>query len=235
MTLTQRCETLADIFTKIMDTNSLNEKRAIIDDILPEVREDFDYCLTCLAGDVKFGYTFPDLSSCYLDTDLITEQETIKSVLLFLQKPMLNRQFNNLYVDSHTAAVAPWAWFFEPIVNRTLKPGIGKSILPKSGFAPMLAKKFEDIKTLPSKTSFTITEKLDGNRCIARHDGIKWVFTSRNGKPMKVNFDMSDFPKEYVYDGEILSPEQTKLSRNITGAIRNKQFPNDAHFVNNNV
>ena len=234
MNLTERCNYLGYIFEQIMDTNSLNEKRAIIDEILPEVREDFDYCLTCLAGDVKFGFTYDTSIVDYLNFYTIPGDTTVKEVLLYLQKPMEQKDLSRDNIAEHICRTIDFADFLQPIVNRTLKLGIGKSILPKSGFAPMLAKKFEDVKNLPQKTGFVITEKLDGNRCIARHDGLKWTFTSRNGKPMKVDFDMSDFPKEYVYDGEILSPEQTKLSINIHNAIVNKASDH-AIFQNNNV
>ena len=88
MNLTERCDYLAYIFEQIMDTNSLNEKRAIIDDILPEVREDFDYCLTCLAGDVKFGFTYDTSIVDYPNFYTIPGNTTVKEVLLYLQKPM---------------------------------------------------------------------------------------------------------------------------------------------------
>ena len=66
---------------------------------------------------------------------------------------------------------------------------------------------------------------MDGNRCIARFDGERWTFTSRNGKPMHVNFDMTGLPREYIYDGEILSPAQTLMSQDIYEYIVNDNKP----------
>lgn len=219
MNLTERCNYLGYIFEQIMDTNSLNEKREIIDDILPEVREDFDYCLTCLAGDVKFGFTYDISIVEFHNFKPLQESMSVKDILIYLQQPMLQKDLSFKNIADHIGRTMEIGDFLQPIVNRTLKLGIGKSILPKSGFAPMLAKKFEDIKNFKSTQGYALTEKLDGNRCIARHNGLNWVFTSRNGKPMNVDFDMSAFDKQYVYDGEVLSPEQTELSVRITEAI----------------
>lgn len=101
--------------------------------------------------------------------------------------------------------------FLAPIVNRTLRLGIGQSLLQKSVITPMLAKKYNGEML---HNDVAATEKLDGNRCIARYDADKkaWVFTSRSGKILNVNFDMSGLPKEFIFDGEIMSKEQTRLS-----------------------
>ena len=56
-----------------------------------------------------------------------------------------------------------------------------------------LAKVYVKDKTPQSKTGYYITEKLDGNRCIAEYNGDKWTFTSRNEKPLAVSFDLSSF------------------------------------------
>ena len=101
--------------------------------------------------------------------------------------------------------------FIEPIVNRTLRLGIGKSLLSKKIYTPMLAKKYEgNILSSP----VYITEKLDGNRCIAYYDDDqqKWCYKSRSGKSMNVDFDMSALPKEFIYDGEVMSTAQTQAS-----------------------
>ena len=121
-------------------------------------------------------------------------------------------------IAAYVSLTTKWHDFFEPIVNRTLRLGIGESLIEKSIIAPMLAKKFEgDVKF--AKDGYFVTEKLDGNRCIASWDGVKWNFTSRNGKEMHVNFDMSGMDKRYVYDGEVLSPLQTNNSRKLEAMI----------------
>lgn len=215
MTLSQRVEFFTEIFDLLQSTTSLNHKRAIVN-IIPEyLKEDFEYILEVLNGIHKFGYTYEPVD---LQGDVRNEIDTVKDVLQFLQEPMLQKNLSLTNIQRHTSQTYPWRQFFEPIVNRTLKLGIGKSLLPKDGLSPMLAKKFEG-KIRSCTGGYFLTEKLDGNRCIARYDGEKWIFTSRNGKVMNVQFDMSGLPKEYVYDGEILAPKQVEMSMEIYKCI----------------
>lgn len=211
MTLTERISYFKKVFIMLIDTSSLNEKRAIVSCIKPELKEDFEYILDVLAGTYKFGYTYTPVD---LHGDRRNENNTVKDVLQFLQEPRLLKDLSNDNINRYISQTYPWRSFFEPIVNRTLKLGIGKSVLPKDGLSAMLAKKYEGNIRSCTKGYF-ITEKLDGNRCIARFDGTKWVFTSRNGKIMNVEFDMSGLPTEYIYDGEILMPKQVEMSMEI--------------------
>lgn len=95
----------------------------------------------------------------------------------------------------------------------------------------MLAKKFEG-DLYSDMNGYYVTEKLDGNRCIAFFDGTDWNYVSRNGKPMSVSFDMSDLPTDRVYDGEILSPEQVAMSEEIYKMARGLEYTvkNDGLF-----
>ena len=102
-------------------------------------------------------------------TEIITELERVKDVT------GLN-QIATLYAEK---AVGKYGDFIAPIVNRILRLGIGKSLLTKTDLTPMLAKKYEGNML---HNDVYITEKLDGNRCIASYDGTQWQFTSRNGK-----------------------------------------------------
>ncbi len=67
-----------------------------------------------------------------------------------------------------------------------------------------LAKAYNPEKIPASAAGYYVTEKLDGNRCIALHNGQAWEFYSRNGKRLYVSFDMSTFDPARVYDGEII-------------------------------
>lgn len=214
MTLNDRVNAFNIIFYDLQETSSLNMKRAIVDQIPYELKEDFEFILECLAGKHVFGYKFETLGTIRNYGDRRNENNTIKDVLEFLLEPAKQKDLSNYNIEKHVSQVVQWWDFFASIVDRTLKLGIGKSLLPADGLSVMLAKKFEG-KIKDDKNGYFITEKLDGNRCVAHFDGIKWVFTSRNGKPMHVNFDMTGLPKEYVYDGEILSPQQVKLSNAI--------------------
>jgi ATP-dependent DNA ligase len=118
-----------------------------------------------------------------------------------------------------------WYDFFEPIVNRTLRLGIGNSLIDKDSLSPMLAKKFDGYAKF-DKDGYYLTEKLDGNRCIAHFEDGKWQFTSRSGKQMHVDFDMSGLDERLIYDGEILSPEQVSMSLAIEDKIRFGIEPN---------
>lgn len=214
--LQERIDYFEHMFYLLQDTNSRIEKELIVKDILPEYKEDFEYILECLAGKHKFGYTY------YKTTPVISirlQNLTVKQVLQFLQTPMTNHDLSTSNIKLFVAMTNVWYDFFEPIVNRTLRLGIGQSLLDKDALSPMLAKKFEgNVKY--DKDGYYITEKLDGNRCIAHYENGKWQFTSRSGKQMHVNFDMSGLDERLIYDGEILSPEQVKMSLAIEDKVK---------------
>lgn len=218
MELSDRIFVLTCIFDDLQATTSLTEKRSIISEMPAELNEDFLFIIECLNGVHKFGYTY---YPCNLNKGTsLSPLNTVKDVLEFLLEPAKVGNLSHSNIAKHLAETFPWCSFFEPIVNRELKLGIGKSILPKDGLSAMLAKKYEG-KVKFTEDGYYITEKLDGNRCIARFDGERWRFTSRNGKEMHVNFDMSGLPKEFVYDGEILSPGQVGMSQDIYNCIVN--------------
>lgn len=205
MTLQERVDYLSYVFDLLQDTNSRIEKEQIVKDIDPKCKEDFDFIIECLAGKHKFGYTYKRYPFLYNSTICAM---TVKSVLQFLLTPAKDKDLSTENIISYVSLTTNWADFFEPIVNRTLRLGIGESLVEKSIISPMLAKKLEnDVKF--SKNGYFVTEKLDGNRCIASWDGEKWNFTSRNGKAMHVDIDMSLMDKSYIYDGEIMTPAQT--------------------------
>lgn len=214
MTLSERVKYFDTLFYDLQSTNSLNLKRSIVDEIPFELKEDFEFILECLAGKHVFGYRIGSMGTIFGDCDIRNENNTIKDVLQFLLEPAKMKDLSYVNICKHVSQVRLWLEFFESIVDRTLKLGIGKSLLKCDDLSVMLAKKY-DGKVKYDKKGYFITEKLDGNRCVAHYDGTKWVFTSRNGKPMHVDFNMSGLPKQYVYDGEILSPEQVELSNAI--------------------
>lgn len=211
VTTDTRVYVLTCIFDDLQNTTSLNEKRRLVDEVPSWLKEDFEFCVECLNGVHKFGYKY---YPCNLNGDRRSNNNTVKELLEFLLEPSRMKNLTESNIAKYISQTYRWAEFLEPIVNRELKLGIGKSILPKDGLSPMLAKKYEG-KIRPSQGGYYITEKLDGNRCIARFDGERWVFTSRNGKEMHVNFNMEGLPKEFVYDGEVLGPSQVALSQDI--------------------
>ena len=220
-TFNERIRLFDDVFTDLCDTNSRLEKLRIISTIPDDLREDFDYILECLSGDVKFGYTYKLTSNNDANECLIPQAYSIKQCLEYLQEPLRNKDLSEINIAKHIDKTLYYGWFIQPIVNRTLKLGIGRSLLPKNETSAMLAKKYEGFVKYDD---IYVTEKLDGNRCIAYYDGIDWQFVSRNGKRMHVKFDMSGLPQDLIYDGEVLSPEQTKLSMKIAEGLFETSF-----------
>lgn len=208
MTLADRISYLSTILEELQNTNSRLEKLDIVNSIDKDFKEDFDYIVECLAGKHKFGYKFYN-TYCFTDYDGVMLNMTITQVLQYLQEPISQQNLTEVNIRDHLCKVQLWSNFFEPIVNRTLKIGIGNSLIDKTNTSPMLAKKYEgDI--LNSYSGYFVTQKLDGNRCIAIYYDDQWHFVSRNGKPMHVNFSMTGFDTSYIYDGEVLSRSQTQ-------------------------
>ena len=222
MTLQQRIDYLTYVFNLLQDTNSRTEKEQIVKDVDKNYKEDFDFIIECLAGKHKFGYTYKRYPFLYNST---ISSMTVKSVLQFLLTPAKEKDLSTENIAAYVSLTTRWANFFEPIVNRTLRLGIGESLIEKSIIAPMLAKKFEGYAEY-DKQGYFITEKLDGNRCIAYFENGQWNFTSRNGKKMHVNFDMSGMDTRYIYDGEVLSPAQVAMSNCIENKVKYNINPN---------
>ena len=223
MTIGQRFEMFDKIIEDLQSTNSRTEKEQIIKAIPAELKEDFQYILEILAGKHKLGYTY---DTRYVANSIFDGEKelTFKEYIQPLFEPMKSNNFTMINCINAMSQCRYRSYLIASIVNRTLRLGIGPSQLPKDGLAPMLAKKFEDIKL--KDDLYYITEKLDGNRCIARYADGKWHFTSRNGKTLKVNIDMGDLPTDVVYDGELLSPQQTLDSQNAFFALmHNIQIP----------
>ena len=208
MTLGERIRYLQYVFDLLQSTNSINEKRDIVDCIESDVKDDFLYCIELLAGKRKIGYTYESYCKEIIATG--HEEQSVKEYLEPLFKPS---KLGDYRESTKQAAISEVRWypdFVSSIVNRTLRLGIGNCLLEKEVDAPMLAKKYEG--KLVTDDMVYVTEKLDGNRCIAKWNGKEWTFTSRNGKAMYIDIDMGALNKDLVYDGEILSKEQTNQS-----------------------
>ncbi len=217
ITIGKRISLLDYYLEQIADTQGMLAKKAIIDNMSPVVKDDFYYILEILDGQHKLGYTFDyqpaSLFGITYEDRICKRQNnnlTFKEFIQPLYNPMKRNNFSLDYISMCSFYCQEFGDFIEPIVNRKLRLGIGKSLLKTASTAPMLAKKYEG--TIAKDDAYYITEKLDGNRCIAQFDGEKWTFTSRNGKAMHVDFDMSGLDPNFTYDGEVLSPEQTKAS-----------------------
>lgn len=211
-TTQERIDYLEYICNDLQDTTSLNEKRDIVNSITPECKDDFNYILEILANKYPLGYTYDPyrvLPSRYCTTNL-----TLREYLKPLWEPKKQADLSVTTCLNAMRKIDINPYFIASIVNRTLRLGIGKSLLDKSDTSPMLAKKFEGTLNF-DPLGYYITEKLDGNRCIAKFVNGKWTFWSRNGKPMNVDFDMHNFNPDFVYDGEVMTRQQTDRSRKL--------------------
>ena len=208
MDLNERIQCFELLFDALQSTNSRLEKERevkIFTSTFPELIEDWTYILETLDGKHPIGWTFvPRVNP----NEMGRSFETIKDMIVYCET-LSNK--SQLYTRDRERGINIYGDFLAPIVNRTLRLGIGKSLLAKSDITPMLAKKYEGGFLTGD---FVVTEKLDGNRCVAVFNKTsgQWEFYSRSGKPMKVDFDMSGFDPELIYDGEVMSQEQTNLS-----------------------
>lgn len=209
MLLSERIRAFEILFEGLQWTNSRLVKESLVSNFVsayPQLVDDWTYILETLDGKHPIGWTF------YPNVNIVPSSnvqiKTIKDLIYMCESTRDKSRGTTKGIED---CIGIFGDFLAPIVNRTLRLGIGKSLLSKSDLTPMLAKKYEGG---PLSGEFAITEKLDGNRCIAsfNRDTGKWQFTSRSGKPMKVDFDMSIFDPDLIYDGEVMSEEQTTLS-----------------------
>lgn len=214
MNLNDRIIVFEKLFEDLQLTSSRNMKERLVSIFLndyPELTDDWYMILETLDGKHPLGFTYdyPQLDQCKMTGDYdMDNYHTVQDLIEQLLWPKERRDLSTESIYDTMLMVSGYSDFLAPIVNRTLRLGIGKSLLEKNSLTPMLAKKYENILT----EDVAITEKLDGNRCLAYYDGEKWCFQSRNGKPMKVDFDMNDLPTDLIFDGEVMSEEQTKAS-----------------------
>jgi len=217
MTLTERVKQITYAFDKLTIADGLNDRRQIVESITEELKDDFYFCLEVLAGRHKLGYTYAAYSGISSNIENYTIRQVYQEIL---QKPLKMHDLSENNIAFYCAHTYDWREFLEPLCNRKFRLGIGASLLPKIDTSPMLAKKFDGTKIYNG--GYGITEKLDGNRCISKFVDGKWEHTSRNGKPMNVEFDMSGLDTTRIYDGEILSPEQVEMSEEIWRVVNEK-------------
>lgn len=222
MTLKERIRAFQDLFKDLSTTNSSIDKGIIIDEFLDTfpLQEDLAYILYCLSGKIKTGFTYNRNDATYYDPCYKPEL-TVKE---YLQPAyhLPNTTYDTLknYYKEHNV----FRVFTSNILNRSLKLGISFEAFKKwrglerfdfedVTISPMLAKNINNVNLQSLKykygDSITITEKLDGNRCILYYKDGQWIGQSRNGKLIKglekIYKDAENtLHKDYIYDGELL-------------------------------
>ncbi len=233
LNLNERITKIITCFRELQQENSRNEKKCILDyyyRLNEQLKNDILFCFEILAGKHKLGYTFMSSPSTIFEQSVVPNLDVECSLEEFLGFAYLIEDYSNESIQKvvrHYSGLRETTTFINNLLNRNYRLGIGLSELKKSSYSPMLAKKYDSNKC-PSgypSSDFYITEKLDGNRCIARYEEGGWKFYSRSDKPLKVDFDMSTFNKLFVYDGEILSIDQVEnpgqQNFNVTSGIIN--------------
>lgn len=206
--ITERIALITELFTKLEATSSRNEKIDLLSKYKSkdeQLSRDIDYALEILDGRHKIGFTLYPVKNPDV---FITPEWTLKEFLSRLYA-MEDHSESSIWYVGYT--YGPYGEFVASLVNRTWRLGIGKSQLQKQTISPMLAKKFEPKKPVKGYVGpYYITEKLDGNRCIAAYNFSieQWEFYSRSGKLMRVDFDMDGMPTTRIYDGEVMTREQ---------------------------
>ena len=234
--LKDNCKIILELFNELCTTNSRVEKESIVQRFRqynPSLNEELDYCFEVLAGKHKLGFTYDYTIVIGINEETHKyENYTIKEFIEVLK----TLGTTDAAIETATL-ITPQSCrvFIEMLVNREFKLGYSNKDAMITDYSPMLAKKYQDTF---KEQYYYIQEKLDGNRCIAHYNYAerKWDFTSRSGKPLKVNFDMSwvedwldekfdIWEREYpVFDGEIMTLEHagSRDFNRTSGAINGK-------------
>jgi hypothetical protein len=144
MNLDERIQVFDLLFDALQSTNSRIEKEQevkIFLDTYPELKEDWVYILETLDGKHPIGWTFRpffDPADGYY-----TERRQIHSIKDMIRFCEYTPDKSITSTAKAERVMGPYGDFLAPIVNRTLRLGIGKSLLEKSDITPMLAKKYE--------------------------------------------------------------------------------------------
>lgn len=208
LNLTERIALITELFTKLEATPSRNEKIDLLSKYKSkdeQLSRDIDYALEILDGRRKIGFTFYPVKN----PDAIVPPAWSLGSFLERLYTMEDHSESSIWHIEHS--YGSYGEFVASLVNRTWRLGIGKSQLQKQTISPMLAKKFEPNKPVKGYVGpYYITEKLDGNRCIAAYNFSieQWEFYSRSGKLMRVEFDMDNLSIWHIYDGEVMTREQ---------------------------
>lgn len=217
MRLTQRVIDLQALFSKLLTTSGRNSKEAFVEEFRAKTEEsqwdDLICCFELLAGWHVFGFTYEEPEDGVLPNPEELESYTLRQVVEYLKLPIKQHNLTRENIAQHTRATAKWYTLLAPLVNKSLRLGIGAKYLPRSSTAVMKAFTFPEA-AVPG-TAYAITEKLNGTRTVAFYDFEEgcWKYESASGKARVLWFaGMNGLPKEYRYDGETLTRKQADES-----------------------
>ena len=184
-----------------------------------QLAQDIIYALEILDGRHKLGYTYYQVP-VKEQKEILDNEQSLERYLQPLFEPLRTSNFSWSKVYKSCAECSHWGSIIGRLVNREYRLGIGKSQLEKDRLAVMLAKTYTPNGLKKDYLGYYLTEKLDGNRCVASFEG-QWQFYSRSRKPLKVCFDMSGLDTSVIYDGEIVN-KNSKEFQEVSGAVNSK-------------
>ena len=134
MTIAERITIFDYFFEELQSTNSRIEKDAMVkvfEKTYPELKEDWTYILETLDGKHPIGWTFTYRFRPYETSQVFSIYEpdgihTIKDLIRYCEDAP-DKSFETTYKREY--AIGIHGQFLAPIVNRTLRLGIGKSLL----------------------------------------------------------------------------------------------------------
>ena len=159
MTIEERINFFDTLFRSLESTTSRIEKEYIIDKTFfgvdNDLKLDWIYILETLDGKHPIGWTFIPYQG-----EQVKHYFDIRSIIKDLETVYPKNDMTTFRAERLIGEFV--GTFIAPIVNRTLRLGIGKSLLDKKITSPMLAKKYSPQTYLYQDV--IVTEKLDGNR-----------------------------------------------------------------------
>lgn len=185
----------------------------------PDCNDDLDFAFEVLAGKHKVGFSFY-YTTVYTNDILYADslEELVDKIKYYTSDDKSDDQIRSMM----TSLPQDIRRFMVRLMNREYRLGYTNRNNMVTDKHCMLAKSYPKGVTKPAL--YYIQEKLNGNRCITYYnfDEERWKYLSRSQKPLKVNFDMENFDKTLIYDGEIMRK----------GKMDNRDFATTSGLIN---
>lgn len=217
----------ADMVEKLQATTGRKEKESI----LSQYKDNFEIKL--ILRYVYDPYIILGLSKKSLTKQVPVEAESIPSdiieLLTYLAKHNTGRYVDIAYAQAFINAHEEYRDLILDIISKDLRTGVQPTTLNKifgegfiRPFGVQLAQRYFENpeKFLPKGTTFILSQKLDGIRCviIKGYNGNVEFFT-RQGQPINGLVELAEEAKYlssgYVYDGELLLDKDVKESKDL--------------------
>lgn len=217
----------ADMVEKLQATTGRKEKESI----LSQYKDNFEIKL--ILRYVYDPYIILGLSKKSLTKQVPVEAESIPSdiieLLTYLAEHNTGRYVDIAYAQAFISAHEKYRDLILDIISKELRTGVQPTTLNKifgegfiRSFGVQLAQRYFENpeKLLPKGTTFILSQKLDGIRCVIIKDYNGNVeFFTRQGQPINGLVELAEEAKYlssgYVYDGELLLDKDVKESKDL--------------------